>query len=176
LIPEVQGYLEIAEQELRRVSAIASQTLRFYRQTTHPQSVRGHDLIESVLLVLKGRFANTNITVERRDRALKPVKCFEGEIRQVLSNLLTNAIDAMQPRGGRLLLRSREATHWKTGRRGIFEAFFTTKDIGGTGLGLWISKDIVNRHHGELKVRSSQRLSHCGTVFALFLPFDVGSR
>jgi PAS domain S-box-containing protein len=194
LIPEVQGYLETAEQELRRVSAIASQTLRFYRQTTHSQSVRGQDLIESVLSVLRGRFANSKITVERRDRALKPVKCFEGEIRQVLSNLLTNAIDAMQPHGGRLLLRSREATHWKTGRRGIsitvadtgygidrqtlqriFEAFFTTKDIGGTGLGLWISKDIVNRHHGELRVRSSQRPSHCGTVFALFLPFDAHS-
>jgi signal transduction histidine kinase len=194
LIPEVQGYLETAEQELRRVSAIASQTLRFYRQTTHSQSVRGQDLIESVLSVLKGRFANSKITVERRDRALKPVKCFEGEIRQVLSNLLTNAIDAMQPHGGRLLLRCREATHWKTGRRGIsitvadtgcgidrqtlqriFEAFFTTKDIGGTGLGLWISKDIVNRHHGELRVRSSQRPSHCGTVFALLLPFDAHS-
>jgi signal transduction histidine kinase len=111
----------------------------------------------------------------------------------VLSNLLTNAIDAMQPRGGRLLLRTREATHWNTGRRGvaitvadtgcgidrqtmqkIFEAFFTTKDIGGTGLGLWISKDIVNRHHGELKVRSSQRPPHRGTVFSLFLPFDAG--
>jgi PAS domain S-box-containing protein len=194
LIPEVQGYLETAEQELRRVSAIASQTLRFYRQTTHPQSIRGHELIESVLSVLKGRFANSRISVERRDRALKPVKCFEGEIRQVLSNLLTNAIDAMQPRGGRLLLRCREATHGKTGCRGIaitvadtgcgidrqtlqkiFEAFFTTKDIGGTGLGLWISKDIVNRHHGELKVRSSQRPSHCGTVFTLFLPFDAES-
>jgi PAS domain S-box-containing protein len=192
LIPEVQGYLETAEQELRRVSAIASQTLRFYRQTTHPQSIRGQDLIESVLSVLQGRFANSKITVEKRDRASKPVKCFEGEIRQVLSNLLTNAIDAMQPRGGRLLLRCREATNWKADRRGIvitvadtgcgidrqtlqkiFEAFFTTKDIGGTGLGLWISKDIVNRHHGELKVRSSQRPSHCGTVFALFLPFEA---
>jgi PAS domain S-box-containing protein len=192
LIPEVQGYLETAEQELRRVSAIASQTLRFYRQTTHPQSIRGQDLIESVLSVLQGRFANSKITVEKRDRASKSVKCFEGEIRQVLSNLLTNAIDAMQPRGGRLLLRCREATNWKADRRGIvitvadtgcgidrqtlqkiFEAFFTTKDIGGTGLGLWISKDIVNRHHGELKVRSSQRPSHCGTVFALFLPFEA---
>jgi PAS domain S-box-containing protein len=192
LIPEVQGYLETAEQELRRVSAIASQTLRFYRQTTHPQSIRGQDLIESVLSVLQGRFANSKITVEKRDRASKPVKCFEGEIRQVLSNLLTNAIDAMQPRGGRLLLRCREATNWKADRRGIvitvadtgcgidrqtlqkiFEAFFTTKDIGGTGLGLWISKDIVSRHHGELKVRSSQRPSHCGTVFALFLPFEA---
>jgi PAS domain S-box-containing protein len=195
LIPEVQGYLETAEQELRRVSAIASQTLRFYRQSTRPQSIRGDDLIVSILSVLKGRLVNSNIAVEKRDRAQKPVKCFEGEIRQVLSNLVTNAIDAMQPRGGRLLLRCREATHWKTDRRGIaltvadtgcgmdrqtaqniFEAFFTTKDIGGTGLGLWISRDIVARHHGELRVRSSQRELHRGTVFTLFLPVDSESR
>jgi signal transduction histidine kinase len=100
----------------------------------------------------------------------------------------------MQPDGGRLLARCREATHWKTGRRGtaftiadtgsgmdrqtlqhIFDAFFTTKDMSGTGLGLWISKDIVDRHHGELRVRSSQRHPHCGTVFVLFLPLDEES-
>jgi PAS domain S-box-containing protein len=195
LLPEVQEYLETAQQELHRVSAIASQTLRFYRQSTHPQSIRGDDLIGSVLSVLKGRLVNSNIAVEKRDRARSPVKCFEGEIRQVLSNLVTNAIDAMQSRGGRLLLRCRQATHWKTDRAGItltvadtgcgmdrqtlqklFEAFFTTKDIGGTGLGLWISRDIVARHHGELRVRSSQREFHCGTVFTLFLPFDAESR
>jgi signal transduction histidine kinase len=101
----------------------------------------------------------------------------------------------MQPRGGRLLVRSREAKDWKTGRRGvaftvadtgcgmdkqtlqrIFDAFFTTKDIGGTGLGLWISKDIVDRHRGQLRVRSNQRPPHCGTVFVLFLPLDAESR
>jgi signal transduction histidine kinase len=100
----------------------------------------------------------------------------------------------MQPHGGRLLARCRKATHWKTGRRGvaftvadtgngidqqtlqrIFDAFFTTKGISGTGLGLWISKDIVDRHHGELRVRSSQVHPGCGTVFVLFLPLDAES-
>jgi signal transduction histidine kinase len=94
-------------------------------------------------------------------------------------------------RGGRLLIRSREATDWTTGRQGvvltvadtgpgmsshvlsrIFEPFFTTKDTSGTGLGLWISREIVDRHRGILKVRSSQSAPRCGTVFALFLPFD----
>jgi len=61
-------------------------------------------------------------------------------------------------------------------QRRVFEAFFTTKDIGGTGLGLWISKEIVDRHCGMLRVRSSQKPDRCGTVFTLFLPYDAVSR
>jgi signal transduction histidine kinase len=117
--------------------------------------------------------------------------CFEGEIRQVLNNLVGNAIDAMLADGGRLLVRSRESTNWRTGEKGItltiadtgmgmnaqvlekiFEPFFTTKGIGGTGLGLWVCVDIVKRHSGTLRVRSSQHPAKSGTVFALFLPFD----
>lgn len=90
------------------------------------------------------------------------------------------------------MLRSREGHEWKTGRPGIvltigdtgpgmppdvvervFEAFFTTKGIGGTGLGMWISREIVGRHQGQLSLRSSQRKDHTGTVFTLFLPFDA---
>ncbi len=192
--PEARGYLECAELELRRVSAIVNQTLRFHRQSTRPQSVSCHELMVSVLSIFQGRFLNANIRVESRNRASESVQCFEGEIRQVLSNLVANAIDAMQPHGGRLLVRCREAIYWKTGRRGvaftiadtgsgmdrqtmqhIFDAFFTTKDMSGTGLGLWISKDIVDRHHGQLRVRSRQRRPGCGTVFVLFLPLEAES-
>lgn len=92
-------------------------------------------------------------------------------------------------------MRSREGHDWQTGRPGliittadtgpgipsgamakIFEAFFTTKGIGGSGLGLWISKDIMQRHQGRMLVRSTQRLGHHGTVFTLFLPFDAAQR
>jgi signal transduction histidine kinase len=122
------------------------------------------------------------------------VRCFEGEIRQVLNNLIGNAIDAM-PQGGRLLIRSAECTDWRTRRPGlritvadtgrgmskrtmekIFSPFFTTKGTAGTGLGLWVSHEIVERHRGRLCVRSGERQPRSGSVFALFLPFDAPSR
>jgi PAS domain S-box-containing protein len=192
---ETKEYVRIAERELRRVSAIANQTLRFHKQSSSPQEITGGELIDSVVSVFQSRIMNAGIRVEERKRAQQPVRCFEGEVRQVLSNLVSNAIDALHPQGGRLLLRSREGTDWSTGRRGIvisvadtgkgmpgpvqrrmFEAFYTTKGINGTGLGLWISDEIINRHHGALRFRSSQKEGRSGTVFTMFLPFDAVSR
>ncbi len=194
--PTAQQYLEAAEVELQRVSAIANQTLRFHRQSTNPRPAKAEDLIGGTLPLYQGRLTNSRVTIERRDRVRRPFMCFDGEIRQVLSNLIGNAIDAMSAtRGGRLLIRSREATDWTAGRKGvvltvadtgpgmsahtlsrIFEPFFTTKDISGTGLGLWISREIIDRHRGVLRVRSSQSAPRCGTVFVLFLPFDQEAR
>ena len=190
--PETREYLDIADRELRRVSVIANQTLRFHKQSSKPQWITCEGLIGSALSVYQGRLVNSSVEVERCTRAASLVLCFEGEIQQVLSNLIINAIDAMHPHGGRLLIRSREGTDWKTGRKGliltvadtgsgmssdtaakIFEPFFTTKEIGGTGLGLWVSYEIVERHGGTLAVRSSQRKGHSGTVFTLFLPFEA---
>ena len=187
--PEIQTFLDLADQELRRVSVIANQTLRFHKQATRPQTIGCADLFSTVLSIYEGRLKNSKITVEKRKRAERPILCFEGEIRQVLNNLVSNAIDAMS-KGGRLLVRSREATDWRSGVRGlvltvadtgagmdaetqtrIFEAFFTTKGLQGTGLGLWISAEIIERHHGRLRVRSSQGTAH-GTVFTVFLPFE----
>ena len=189
-VPEIHRLLNTADQELRRVSIITNQTLRFHKQSSRPQTITCLDLFSTVLTMYEGKLRNAGIQVEKRKRANQPVRIFEGDIRQVLNNLIGNAIDAM-PRGGRLLVRSREATNWTTGAKGltltiadtgsgiptalrnkVFEAFFTTKGLAGTGLGLWISKDIVHRHHGALHLRSSQHPSHPGTVFALFLPFD----
>lgn len=192
---EVQEYLDVAERELRRVSVISNQTLRFYKQSTKPTAVTAEDLFESVLSIYQGRIVNSRVHVERRMRTGKAVECFEGEVRQVLNNLVGNAVDAMHPVGGRLLLRSRETTHPRTGERGlvltvadtgrgmtsqvqkkIFDAFYTTKGIGGTGLGLWVSKEIADRHQGELRVRSSQEQHANGSVFTLFLPFAAVRR
>jgi PAS domain S-box-containing protein len=188
--PKVQEYLTAADHELRRVSVIANQTLRFHKQASSPQEVHADDLFSSVLGIYEARLRNSNITVEVSHRATQPVMCFEGDVRQVLNNLVGNAIDAMTS-GGRMLIRSHMATDWVTNRKGlvltvadtglgmspdvlsrIFEPFFTTKGIGGTGLGLWVSKEVVRRHEGVLRVRSSQRPPHHGSVFRLFLPFE----
>lgn len=188
---EANEFLDSAEVELRRVSAIVSQTLRFHKQASSPQEVRMPDVATSVLSVFQGRIANAEVTVERRFRVSAPIRIFEGEIRQVISNLIGNAIDAM-PNGGRVQVRVREGTNWGTSQHGViltladngdgmtrqtlsrlFDPFYTTKGLTGTGLGLWVSKEIVDRHNGSLRVRSSQSRIHRGTVFTLFLPFDA---
>jgi two-component system NtrC family sensor kinase len=187
---DVKRWLDEADLELRRVSNIANQTLRFHKQSSRPQATTCASLFNTTLNIYESRIKNAGIVVEKRKRANEPVECFEGDIRQVLSNVVTNAIDAM-PTGGRLIVRSREGTDWKTGRRGLvltladsgtgidpdtqakmFEAFFTTKGIGGSGLGLWISADIMQRHEGKIAIRSSQKPGCSGTVVTLFIPFE----
>jgi signal transduction histidine kinase len=194
-LDEIKGYLQIAERELRRVSAIANQTLRFHKQSTSPQEVTGIQLLDGVLSLLQSRIVNYRVQVELRDRATAPVRCFEGEIRQVLTNLIGNSIDAMHRWAGRLFLRTRVGTHWASQRQGlfitvadtgeglrrsdrhrIFEPFYTTKGMQGTGLGLWVSADIVRRHEGVLRFWSSQKEGRSGTVFTIFLPFDAAAR
>lgn len=188
---EVKFWLDQADRELRRVSLIANQTLQFHKQTWKPQPVSCLELFTSALSSHEARLKNANITVEKRKRATESIECFEGDIRQVLVNLMSNAIDAM-PMGGRLIIRSREHTDIKSSRKGLmltvadtgigmnqatqrrlFEAFFSTKGIGGIGLGLWSSADITQRHQGRISIRSSQRKGHSGTVVTLFLPFNA---
>lgn len=194
-VSAIHEYLDVAARELRRMSAITNQTLRFHKQASSPQAITASQLVESVLSIYHGRMANSKATIEERIRATQPVRCFEGEIRQVISNLVSNALDALNPVGGRLFIRSREGTRWSTGKQGLyltvadtgkgmpestqrrlFEAFFTTKGITGTGLGLWVSKEIVDRHSGALRVRSRVGNVPHGTVFTLFLPFDAVTR
>lgn len=193
-LPEpTRGYLQLASEEVARVSQIAGQTLRFHRQSTHPRSVTPQDLLDPVLALYQGRMNNAAVTAQSEHRGKPQFICYEGDIRQVLNNLVGNAIDAMRGRGT-LRIRSRAATHAATGMLGvritvadnghgmrretaerIFEPFYTTKGIHGTGLGLWISHGIVAKHQGSLMVRSrmaqpSDAEHSSGTVFSLFLP------
>lgn len=185
---QVAEYLDMADAELRRVAVIANRTLQFHRHATTPEAVTSKELIGGSLDLYQGRLAISHIAVEERYRTQKPLVCIEGDIRQVLNNLIGNSIDAL-PNGGRILLRSRDATDLKSGRRGwvitvadtgigmdcettkqIFEPFFSTKGKGGSGLGLWISYQLVEQNEGKLRVRSSRKNSRSGTVFTLFLP------
>ncbi len=187
---DVARYLDIADQEIRRVSIIANQTLRFHKQASKPQATTAADLFSTVMSIYEGRLRNAHVQVEKQFRAEQPVICFQGDVRQVLNNLVSNALEAM-PFGGRLLIRSRKGRQWETGSKGlvltiadngggihptvikqIFDAFFTTKGTAGNGLGLWVCQEIVQRHKGRLRVRSTQRRGRSGTTFTLFLPFD----
>jgi PAS domain S-box-containing protein len=188
----LRNYVELTQAEIARVSQIATQTLRFHRQAVGPTAVTARQLAEPVLKLYQGRLTNSGIAVETRFASSTAIECLENEIRQVLSNLVGNAIDAMRM-GGRLLLRSHDVRdedgvvrgvriavadtgHGMTPavRRQIFEPFFTTKDLIGTGLGLWISVEIVERHGGRLRVRSSQKEGCRGTVFELYLARGKG--
>lgn len=190
-LAEVKAYLNTAEGEIRRVSAITAQTLRFHHESQKAMETTWGDLLYTSLAIFKGRLISHHIEVQQRHRSEEAFLCFPGEIRQVLNNLIGNAIDAMQ-RGGRLIFRSRLATDWRENKRGIrltiadtgggmspttlgkiYDPFFSTKGAAGTGLGLWVSQDIVQRHHGTMLVRTSQDLRHHGTVFTLFLPLAL---
>ena len=186
---EVRGYLEMAQKELNRVSQITIQTLRFHRASTRSALVQVEELIETVLTLLDSRMRNQKITVVRDFRTHPALYAHEGEIRQVVANLVGNAIDAL-PEGGRIIVRAACSRNWRENTEGVvitvadngigmdaetrkrvFEPFFSTKGITGTGLGLWISSEIAAKHQGSLRVRSRKRISADGpggTVFRFF--------
>lgn len=190
----VRNYLRHADQELRRVALLTSQSLRFYKQSSRPEAVRPGDLLSAVLDLYAAKIESAGIHVEARDRYEGSIVCYGSEIRQVISNLVRNALEAMKDGGDRLLVRIRPGRSWKTSLRGVtitiadtgegmsretqgklFDAFYTTKGISGTGLGLWVSKEIIQRHHGRLALKSRQCGSRTGTVFSLFLPYQAAT-
>ncbi len=190
-LEDAKPFIDMMDGELRRLKLIASQSLRFARQSTQPQVVQCNELLDSILDLQQARITGAGLSVQRRDRFNDSIICMESEIRQVLNNLIANATDAMRGSNGQLLVRTRQATDWATNREGViitvadsghgiseesrkrlFQPFFSTKGQQGTGLGLWISRGIVDRHHGRLSLRSSQTGAHTGTVFTLFLPYQ----
>jgi len=182
----VRKYNSIAQEELRRVSDIANQTLRFYRSPHPPEQVHVAEVLDSALALFRSKLRTHGIDVSRDYAPGLTFTISVGELRQVLVNLIANAIDAM-PERGHIHLRAMSGRHPVTRRPGIritvaddgkgisreaqprlFEPFFTTKGTTGTGLGLWLTRDILERAGGYIRCRNHH--SPHGAVFSMWLP------
>lgn len=191
---DVEGYAHLAEQELARVTEIAKQTLQFYREPSAHTPTHVADVLESVLQLYGPRIAARNISLQKELRRGEPVTAGAGELRQLFANLIGNALDAMRS-GGQLRVRTRPAQEHAAGRRHgvrisvadtgtgiphhlrkrVFEPFVTTKGDTGTGLGLWVTSEIVQKYSGRICLRSTAHPKKSGTVFHVFLPYPLAN-
>jgi signal transduction histidine kinase len=185
---DARRYLGQADQELARVAEITRQTLRFYREPSHPVQTEVAGVLRSILVLYNSRIAAANISVQTDNSAPDAtVLSSPGELRQVIANIIGNAIDAMR-RGGRLRIRISSLRHRDGFPRtrltiadtgsgipaallpAIFEPFVTTKGETGTGLGLWVTSEIVRRNGWSIRVRSHCVPGRSGTVFSIAMP------
>jgi signal transduction histidine kinase len=185
-----KSLLAEAEHELARVSEITKQTLRFYREPAQPTATNVVSVVDSILKLYESRIRGAGITIDREVLTASAwVLSSPGELRQIVANLVGNAIDAMR-RGGRL--RIRISNHGKTHHEGsylrltvadtgtgippevlpvIFEPFVTTKGETGTGLGLWVTSEIIKKNGWSIRVRSSRSAGRkSGTAFSILIP------
>jgi len=183
--------LETANSELQRVARIVRQSLSYYRQVEAQQQVDLAELVEQSLQIFKDKLRHAEIECTARSGPVDSIFGLPDEIRQVVDNLLLNAIEAMT-NGGRLIVSLRPSRNWRNNQRGVrltladtghgiakanlskaFEPFFTTKGEKGTGLGLWVVRGIVTKHEVTISVRSSQEQGRSGTVISILWPASV---
>ena len=192
-LEEVRHLLSQAENELNRIAHITRQSLGFYRETSIATHFSPAAVVREVSDFYAGRAASLGVTLLVNTNTEREVLGAAGELRQVLSNLLANGLDACS-KGDTIRLEANSATDPRDPTRlgvrisvadtgfgiapehigSIFEPFFTTKKDTGTGLGLWVSRELVEKHGGRLRVRS-RNLPKCGTVFSIFLPIQGGA-
>jgi signal transduction histidine kinase len=185
-------YTQMAMSELARVSEIVTQTLKFHRQQSKPGMVQITEIVESALALYQGRLISARIVIEKDFRECQPIFAMAGELRQMIVNLVGNAVDAMAISGGTLKVRITNTRERSNGTRPgirltisdtgsgihpeikmkLFEPFISTKGDTGTGLGLWVSYGIVQKHGGTIQVKSSVIPRATGTVFSVFLPLQ----
>jgi PAS domain S-box-containing protein len=187
-------FLQQAQQELARVALLTKQTLGFYRETKGARELTLGELVTPLVSVFSARARNKQISIETQIRRDPKLQGIPGEIRQLFANLLNNSIDAA-PNRGRIVIRVSSARE-RTGaerdgvrltvcdngpgiafelRKKLFEPFFTTKKEVGTGLGLWVSTNVVRKHEGTIRVRSSMETGKSWTAFSVFLPLSSPS-
>ena len=186
---EARKYAHRALDEVLRVSLITQSTLKFHRQPGTLKVTMLSELMEGVVAMFRGRLSAAGINLDVRVKSEVAIACMPSEVQQIFANLVANALDAMSS-SGRLIVRFRSSTDWHGGtRRGmritfcdsgtgmeratmrrIFEPFFTTKPETGTGLGMWVVTQLVERHGGHIRVWSTPRYGSSGTAFSIFLP------
>jgi len=186
-------HLEVADSELKRVAQITHQLLGFYRENQSPTVTSVTDVLSSAVGLLENKIKAKRARIEKQwDRDVQ-ITAMASELRQVFCNLLANSLDAIGDQGtirlrvsevspvlyGRRYVRATVADNG-TGisadaRQRIFQPFFTTKGAVGTGLGLWVSKQIINKHGGTIRVRSKVSGHGRGTVFSVILPIDAAT-
>ena len=190
-LEESKRYTVTAMSELARVSEIVTSTLKFHRQQSNPCEVQITEIVDSALVLYQGRMNSAQIVIERDfQQECLPIFAMAGELRQLIINLIGNAVDAMARTGGTLRLRITNTREYSNGTRPgvrltiadtgsgidpeikkkIFEPFISTKGDTGTGLGLWVSHGIVQKHGGSIQVKSRATSPATGTVFSVFLP------
>lgn len=184
---QARGYLQTAEAELERISHITRQTLGYCRDNGKPLEVDLHELVQDVLSLYHSKLHNRAIGVECQFEPCRTLVIRKGELMQVLSNLLANSIDAM-PQGGSLKFAVKETT--VDGRCGaqvviqdrgtgipeedlknVFDPFFSTKGDSGTGIGLWVAKQLIEGQGGVIEISSTTVSGNSGTSVCIFLPF-----
>jgi signal transduction histidine kinase len=180
-LPEpANRYLEVMEEQIERINQITRRTLGFNRIVDHPLKA---DLVELIQMAIRTYFRDITLKSIKLELDLPPLaecEVYPGELTQVFSNLISNAVDASEP-GGRLRIRIRSRdpgfhiTVCDSGcgiptdiRNAVFEAFTTGKE-SGNGLGLWITRRIVEKHGGRIQLRTSTRPERHGTAFRILL-------
>ena len=183
----IRRYLESADGELKRIAHITRQTLGFYRESSASTTFPVVNLLNSVIDLLQAKMESTHVIVEKQCDDLLQITANFGELRQVISNLLLNSLDALG-KGGRVTLRASKSLNPMDGSpriritvadngQGIssaalpriFEPFFTTKGSTGNGLGLWVTRQLIEKHGGSIWVRSRTSEPQ-GTTFSMVLP------
>jgi PAS domain S-box-containing protein len=180
-----QKYLAMAQQELNRTLQISRAMLGLYREPKAPVSIDLRELLESVLLLLDRQLKDKSVAVGRMLGDGAPIQGFPGELRQVFTNLVTNAADA-SGRGGRVQIMLEPVADTRPGatvtitdsgpgvaeanQAKLFKPFFTTKGEMGTGLGLWVSKGIVEKHGGKIELTNSTDPKYPGAAVRVYLP------